>query len=107
MRHIENISSYYIFCLDGENTDVARCMKNVDYDVNNGRFCRSSDYEKAEYIIREIEFNELDYYWHVGMEMISLYKEDFALRMCEDSIAFWGSFLGWSCDRLVQEHYER
>jgi len=108
LRHRRNIDAYYRSCLTRDTPDAqTRCMRTFDEKIEAGSFCDKGDFDINDYKVRDVEFNELDFYWGLGDLFFKTFRDAFILDYCRSKIGFWGDALGWDCDDIVKEYLEK
>ncbi|TYC60597.1 hypothetical protein FMN50_07800 [Rhodobacterales bacterium] len=105
LRHKRNITTYYQSCLARESPlQQTACMREFDRKIEDGSFCDKGDFDINDYKVRDVEFNELDFYWGLGDRFFKTFRKDFILDYCTSRIGFWGSTLGWDCPASVDAY---
>lgn len=108
LRHRRNIQAYYQSCLNEENPVLqTECMRRFDRKIETGAFCEKAGFDIADFKVRDVEFNELDFYWGIGDRFFKTFRKEFILDHCKAQIGFWGNLLGWSCDVIVAEYLKK
>jgi len=108
LRHINNQSAYYRACAARfSDEEFAACTLNFDVQTKTGGFCDASGYDKAAFVVQEVEFQKLDFYWDMGNRLMRHYQRSHALRECGNSVGFWAGILKWNCNRLIARHFEK
>lgn len=102
LRHIQNLPAYYRSCSAAAGEEpVQDCTRRYDALVGHGALCSHFDFDIEDYKVKDIEFNQLDFYWGLGDSFFKTFREDYILRECEKRIGFWGGMFGWSCTDAV------
>lgn len=108
LRHIQNLPAYYRSCANGNGTEaVQACTQRYDELVNSGAFCSNFEFDLEDYKVRDIEFNELDFYWGLGDGFFKTFRRDYVLRECQKSIGFWGRLFQWDCADAVAAYFRK
>ncbi|MET1412803.1 hypothetical protein ABVF61_11080 [Roseibium sp. HPY-6] len=108
MRHRRNIQIYYQSCLREETPTLqTECMRRFDRNIEAGSFCEKGNFDIDDFKVRDVEFNELDFYWGIGDRFFKTFRKDFILDYCEAQIGFWGNALGWNCDVIVDAYLKK
>ncbi|MEO0328840.1 MAG: hypothetical protein AAF217_09610, partial [Pseudomonadota bacterium] len=86
-----------------EPSEIQACMQKYDRLVFRGELCEKGTYTIDKYKVRDIEFNELDFYWSLGDTFMRSFREEYLMRRCKQSRGFWAKTLGWNCADSVEE----
>ncbi len=116
LRHIRNLPDYYKACASGDGgiagssevfETVDACTQRYDHLVNSGAFCANFEFDLNDYKVKDIEFNELDFYWGLGDGFFKTFRRDYILRQCHARIGFWGRLFNWDCEAAVTAYLEK
>jgi|GEM_PF-6358937 len=108
LRHRRNLQAYYQSCLREETPELQTdCMRHFDQKIADGSFCDKGEFNIEDYKVKDVEFNELDFYWGLGDRFFKTFRKAFILDYCEEQIGFWGNALGWNCAVIVEEHLKK
>jgi len=106
-RHENNRMVYYRACAANEKVDdIPVCMAKIDSMLKSNSLCEKSGFDAGNYRIRDVEFNELDYYWQFGDQFFKQFRKQYMLKQCEQKKGFWGSLLGWDCNTKISKYLE-
>ena len=108
LRHINNLENYYKSCTtktDGEPVEI--CTQRYDRMVQNGDFCAIEEFDISDYKVKDIEFNELDFYWGLGDGFFRTFRENYMKSDCKMQLGFWATLLGWNCDDAVGDYFDK
>ncbi|MBG6159448.1 hypothetical protein IWQ52_005704 [Labrenzia sp. EL_159] len=108
LRHRRNIQAYYQSCLGAESPSLqTECMRRFDQKIAAGSFCDKGEFKIGDFTIKDVEFNELDFYWGLGDRFFKTFRREFILDYCQGQIGFWGNALGWNCNVVVDDYLNK